>query len=172
MNIEQYSLITFGILYFVDRVIDKYNKFIKYTTRQTEESNDNEQDQTITVQAIPRVNRIPSEVVDAIIDHMKDHIVEKLNENKPESLEIPSHYDDIEIPDEFKCPISRALMRDPVIISDGHTYERQYIETHLINRTVSPITNEELLINFVIPNWNMRKAIMNFIDNSAESNEE
>ena len=28
---------------------------------------------------------------------------------------------------ECMCPISRALLRDPVIAADGHTYEREAI---------------------------------------------
>lgn len=31
------------------------------------------------------------------------------------------------IPDEFRCPISLDLMRDPVIIASGHTYNRNSI---------------------------------------------
>ena len=31
--------------------------------------------------------------------------------------------------DEFTCPITRQLMRQPVIAADGHTYDRQAIET-------------------------------------------
>ncbi|XP_062098902.1 U-box domain-containing protein 12-like [Humulus lupulus] len=32
------------------------------------------------------------------------------------------------IPDDFRCPISLELMKDPVIVSTGHTYERSCIQ--------------------------------------------
>ena len=31
-------------------------------------------------------------------------------------------------PDEFRCPLTLAQMRDPVVASDGHSYERRAIE--------------------------------------------
>ena len=34
-------------------------------------------------------------------------------------------------PDCFLCPITREMLRDPVITADGHTYEREAIEKHL-----------------------------------------
>jgi len=36
------------------------------------------------------------------------------------------------VPDEFKCPITHDIMRDPVVASDGVTYERHAIEEHII----------------------------------------
>lgn len=45
--------------------------------------------------------------------------------------------------DEFSCPITRELMRDPVIAADGHTYDREAIEMWLRNHDTSPkVTNE------------------------------
>jgi hypothetical protein len=32
------------------------------------------------------------------------------------------------VPDEFLCPISREVMDDPVLASDGFTFERNAIE--------------------------------------------
>ena len=36
--------------------------------------------------------------------------------------------DDLDLPDEFKCPITCEVMQDPVIALDGHTYERASVE--------------------------------------------
>jgi hypothetical protein len=33
-------------------------------------------------------------------------------------------HDDNEPPEEFLCPITQELMKDPVVASDGHTYEK------------------------------------------------
>jgi hypothetical protein len=46
--------------------------------------------------------------------------------------------------DSFLCPITREPMEDPVICTDGHTYEREAIEMWLRNNSRSPKTNEEL----------------------------
>eukprot|EP01046_Picozoa_sp_COSAG06_P097819 COSAG06_NODE_43915_length_368_cov_0.319703_1_plen_59_part_00 len=45
---------------------------------------------------------------------------------KPTNLEAASTTD--EPPQEFLCPISQQLMRDPVFTDAGHTYERSDIE--------------------------------------------
>lgn len=42
--------------------------------------------------------------------------LKELKLKKPISLEVD---DTVEVPEEFKCPISKELMRDPVIISTG-----------------------------------------------------
>ena len=44
----------------------------------------------------------------------------------------------------FKCPITQCLMVDPVILSDGQTYEREGIERWLQTKKVSPVTNLRL----------------------------
>ena len=31
---------------------------------------------------------------------------------------------EVEVPDQFKCPISLDLMEDPVVLSTGITYDR------------------------------------------------
>ena len=49
-----------------------------------------------------------------------------------------------ELRDEFTCPITRALMRVPVIAADGHTYCRAAIERWLLHHSTSPKTGEPL----------------------------
>ncbi|KAK7938512.1 hypothetical protein WMY93_001838 [Mugilogobius chulae] len=47
-----------------------------------------------------------------------------------------------EAPDEFLCPITRELMRDPVIAADGYSYERESIESWIRGKAKSsPMTN-------------------------------
>ena len=45
---------------------------------------------------------------------------------------------------EYKCPITRELMEDPVVAADGRLYERKELETWLATHTTSPVTNEEM----------------------------
>lgn len=61
--------------------------------------------------------------------------------------------------DTFLCPITRDLMTDPVICSDGHTYERQAIEEWLKASSRSPKTNQRLLSRDLIPNHALRSTI-------------
>jgi U-box domain len=45
------------------------------------------------------------------------------------------------VPELFLCPISRELMENPVLASDGHIYERCQIESWLAHHATSPMTN-------------------------------
>ena len=55
------------------------------------------------------------------------------------------------VPDEFICPITRDIMEDPVITSDGHTFEREsIIGVFQTQGYISPITREELDQNLIV----------------------
>jgi hypothetical protein len=59
----------------------------------------------------------------------------------------------------FKCPISREIMRDPVLASDGNSYERIYLETWVKAKgNYSPMTREKIKKD-LIPNRAMKDAI-------------
>lgn len=63
-------------------------------------------------------------------------------------------------PDEFLCPISREVMRDPVIAADGYSYERESIEGWIKGKTkTSPMTNLPLLTTLLTPNRSLKMAI-------------
>ncbi|PON50903.1 Coatomer beta subunit [Parasponia andersonii] len=53
----------------------------------------------------------------------------------------------IEVPSHFLCPISLQLMRDPVTVSTGITYDRENIEHWLFscNKSTCPVTKQPLL---------------------------
>ncbi|GFS40418.1 WD repeat, SAM and U-box domain-containing protein 1 [Nephila pilipes] len=54
---------------------------------------------------------------------------------------------------EFCCPITQEVMRDPVVVADGYSYERHAIEEWFQNgKETSPMTNETLTHKIVIPN--------------------
>ncbi|CAM6027344.1 unnamed protein product [Sphagnum balticum] len=64
------------------------------------------------------------------------------------------------IPDDFKCPISLDLMKDPVIVATGQTYERAFIQKWLDagNRTC-PKTGLILAHTNLTPNYVLRSVI-------------
>jgi len=66
---------------------------------------------------------------------------------------------------EFICPITGEIMFDPVVASDGNTYERYAIIKWFKTKKTSPITS--LPINEIFtPNLTIRSAISRFIDGS------
>eukprot|EP00301_Raphidiophrys_heterophryoidea_P005983 c12453_g3_i2.p1 GENE.c12453_g3_i2~~c12453_g3_i2.p1 ORF type:complete len:248 (+),score=39.51 c12453_g3_i2:108-851(+) len=72
--------------------------------------------------------------------------------------------DDIDVSNDFICPITQELMLDPVIAVDGHTYERKAMESWLTNHDTSPRTNEHLMSKVLIPNLALRQRIMRYVD--------
>lgn len=67
------------------------------------------------------------------------------------------------------CPISFEIMTDPVICSDGHSYERVFIEEWLQESEVSPMTGAPLLNTTLIPNHSLKSLINSLTGNANES---
>nr|ADI46213.1 CMPG1a [Nicotiana benthamiana] len=64
------------------------------------------------------------------------------------------------IPRNFTCPISLDLMKDPVTLSTGITYDRENIEKWIeAGNQTCPITNQTLRNGEPIPNHSIRKMI-------------
>ncbi|CAO2840640.1 unnamed protein product [Amaranthus hypochondriacus] len=64
------------------------------------------------------------------------------------------------IPDDFRCPISLELMRDPVIVSTGQTYERSCIEKWIgAGHNTCPKTQQLLHNSSLTPNYVLRSLI-------------
>lgn len=64
------------------------------------------------------------------------------------------------IPDEFRCPISLDLMRDPVIIASGHTYNRNSIAQWINSgHQTCPKTGKRLIHRALIPNYALKSLI-------------
>ncbi|KAH8049373.1 hypothetical protein JL722_11903 [Aureococcus anophagefferens] len=59
------------------------------------------------------------------------------------------------------------LMQDPVIASDGHTYERSAIAAWFERRRTSPITNEDLPNLDLVPAHAMRSLIARWLETNA-----
>ena len=65
-----------------------------------------------------------------------------------------------QIPQEYICPITLSLMDDPVICSDGYTYERSSILQ--LRNSISPITRQFIDKNNIIPNRAIKDSIERF----------
>ncbi|KAK7272260.1 hypothetical protein RJT34_28743 [Clitoria ternatea] len=72
--------------------------------------------------------------------------------------------DEIDIPAHFLCPISLQLMRDPVTVSTGVTYDRENIEKWLFSckNNTCPVTKQSLLDSDLTPNHTLRRLIQSW----------
>jgi Mg-chelatase subunit ChlD len=73
-------------------------------------------------------------------------------------------------PPEFECPITLALMTDPVIGEDGQTYERSAIEHWLSdprNQGRSPITRAPMRMDSLRTNFALKSQIERFLSQGS-----
>ena len=62
------------------------------------------------------------------------------------------------IRDDFLCPITYDLLREPVVASDGHTYEKMAIEKWLKSENpTSPLSGERLHDKEIVHNRTLKK---------------
>lgn len=64
----------------------------------------------------------------------------------------------------LQCPLTLYVFRDPVIGSDGHTYERESITEWLRLSGTSPLTNEPMSIESLRPNYIVRQLVEQFTE--------
>ncbi|CAI9756793.1 unnamed protein product [Fraxinus pennsylvanica] len=70
------------------------------------------------------------------------------------------------IPDDFRCPISLELMKDPVIMSTGQTYEWSCIEKWLnASHKTCPKTQQTLFHTALTPNYVLKSLIALWCEN-------
>ena len=72
----------------------------------------------------------------------------------------------LEVPEDFLCPITKNLMRDPVICADGHSYEREAITLWLSTHQASPkaAVGETHTVESLIPNKSLQGLIRHFME--------
>ncbi|GLU02376.1 hypothetical protein SLE2022_196280 [Rubroshorea leprosula] len=72
------------------------------------------------------------------------------------------------VPDDFRCPISLELMKDPVIVSTGQTYERSCIEKWLgEGHGTCPKTQQALTSTALTPNYVLRSLIAQWCETNG-----
>lgn len=70
---------------------------------------------------------------------------------------------ELTIPTHFRCPISLDLMKDPVSLSTGITYDRESIDTWFnTGNATCPVTNHTLRNLDQVPNHSLRKMIQDW----------
>ncbi|XP_010912457.3 U-box domain-containing protein 25-like [Elaeis guineensis] len=72
----------------------------------------------------------------------------------------PLDLEGVTVPYHFRCPISLELMRDPVTVCTGQTYDRPSIESWVATgNTTCPVTRTPLTDFTLIPNHTLRRLI-------------
>ncbi|KAL8062249.1 hypothetical protein ABFX02_02G135200 [Erythranthe guttata] len=77
----------------------------------------------------------------------------------------------MDFPQDFRCPISMELMKDPVTISTGVTYDRKNIEKwfHTYKKATCPATMQLVDNPATTPNHTLNRLILSWL-NSSQSN--
>jgi hypothetical protein len=73
--------------------------------------------------------------------------------------------EEVDVPSYFLCPISLELMKDPVTVSTGITYDRESIEKWLFSgkNNTCPVTKQVITdSDFLIPNVTLRRLIQSW----------
>lgn len=68
--------------------------------------------------------------------------------------------------DEMVCPITMSRASEPVLLSDGHIYERRAIDAWLAKSTTSPLTREALFSRPYV-SWNKVEAAFSKYENAT-----
>ncbi|KAM6129924.1 WD repeat, SAM and U-box domain-containing protein 1 isoform 3-T3 [Pterocles gutturalis] len=91
---------------------------------------------------------------------LRSKVLQKIDELRMNTRSAP-----VPIPDELLCPITRELMKDPVIAADGYSYEKEAIENWISkNRRSSPMTNLPLPSIMLTPNRTLKMAISRWLE--------
>ncbi|KAG7946497.1 hypothetical protein I3843_14G042200 [Carya illinoinensis] len=113
------------------------------------------------------LQRLVREIVDAedysneTIDRAKEKLCAlkelKLTGKRSPSLKL---LETLACPDEFRCPLSKELMADPVIVATGQTYDRPFIQKWLkAGNQTCPVTQQILSHTILTPNHLVRGMI-------------
>ncbi|KAM9189403.1 WD repeat, SAM and U-box domain-containing protein 1 isoform 1-T1 [Mergus octosetaceus] len=98
---------------------------------------------------------------------LRSKILQKIEELRMKMVSVS-----VAIPDEFLCPITRELMKEPVIAADGYSYEKEAMENWISNkRRSSPMTNLPLHSLMLTPNRTLKMAISRWLETQQKYGE-
>lgn len=126
---------------------------------------------TFTFEPFP--NNIEPELEDT--DFLDDEGIQNNYQEKIKKINELVDNKDIIVPDNFICPISKSIFYNPVILCDGHTYEKMHILEWLKYNNKSPMTNKVLNNKKTSPNILIRGMVrewINEIENKYIENKE
>ena len=121
----------------------------------------NELDNFITLSFEPFPNETEPELEDS--DFLEDEGIENNYQERIKKINETIEKENIIIPNNFMCPISKSIFYNPVILSDGHTYEKMHILEWLKYNNKSPMTNRNLVNKNISPNILIRGMVRDWI---------
>ncbi len=71
-----------------------------------------------------------------------------------------------DIPFTFICPLTKNIMKEPVMTKYGSNYEKNAIENYLKENKKDPLTGNPLSLNMLKPNLKLKLAIEDYIKNN------
>lgn len=96
----------------------------------------------------------------------EEHLVNSQNLKQTASINVlpdqssPCYSLVSDVPDELRCPISLDLIRDPVIVASGHTYDRNSIAQWINSgHHTCPRSGQKLIHMALIPNYALKSLI-------------
>ncbi len=117
-----------------------------------------------TRKLLPNKDIIPNHTLKAAIDQYKE-IIHKKRLNIPmdsldtQTFQVNEKNVTADILNDFVCSISFEIFRDPVVLSDGYSYERLNVTAWLNVNNTSPRTGAPLKNKNITPNHALRAAI-------------
>ena len=123
-----------------------------------------------------RILRMP--IHDIIVVNSSDNeldMEEREFEWEPTKNRSNGQVDQFDMPDalpSFRCPIDYCVMHDPVVLSDGHSYDRPNIVHFLATNLTNPMTGRLLVDRKLSPNLNLQNAIREWLETRAEKERE
>jgi F-box/WD-40 domain protein 7 len=80
------------------------------------------------------------------------------------------HEDAATPPADFLCLISQQLMVEPaILVETGHSYEAANIRRWLDTRDTCPMSRQQLRSKQLVPNWNLKSAVVDWAASHAVS---
>ena len=69
------------------------------------------------------------------------------------------------LPIECFCPISKKIMKEPVVLEDGYTYEKVEIISWLMkNNNRSPVNGKIIISDIFYPNKTLKNLIQSLLN--------
>lgn len=115
-------------------------------------------------QVVRRLQRIAMDMdVDMQEQRAIQTVVQEMDRQNAAVTRMKDRGIDLQYPNEFKCPITQEVMKDPVVASDGFSYEREALVTLFkTGDRRSPLTRERLNETIKVPNINLKKRIREY----------
>ncbi|KAJ9153122.1 hypothetical protein P3X46_026599 [Hevea brasiliensis] len=154
-------MISFALAESMDKEVDQVQEGNKLTkSGHIEKSASINHEVTERLDTVSGCNGSKSHSTDQVTSESNEVDGSKKNNLASRNTEDLKKSDAPSIPDDFLCPISLELMRDPVIVATGQTYERSYIQRWIDTGNVTcPKTQQKLEHLTLTPNYVLRSLI-------------